>query len=105
MKWLIRQGADFASQNDELLLAAVRCNHPKIVKWLLKRGCDVSAVREQDGQNPLRHCYEYCNEEAREKMASLLRQYGAQFPPNYEPNFLGKVECNDSDEDMANGSP
>src|SRR5688572_6202149 len=28
MKWLIRNGADFEGQKDELLLAAVRCAHP-----------------------------------------------------------------------------
>jgi ankyrin repeat protein len=86
MKWLIRHGADFARQQEDLLLAAVRCGHPKIVKWLLNRGCDVNAVRERDGQNPLRHCYEYCDKKDREKIAALLRQYGARFPPHYDPN-------------------
>ena len=95
MKWLIRQGADFANQKDELMLAAVRCGHPKLIRWLCERGCNVNAVREEDGQNPLRHCYEYCDEKDMERIAALLRQYGAQFPPDYELNTLDE---NDEEE-------
>jgi ankyrin repeat protein len=95
MKWLIRHGADFASQKDELLLAAVRCKHPKIIKWLLKRGCEINAVQAQDGQNPLRHCYEYCDDQTRENIAALLRRHGAQFPPGYSPN--AHDECEDDE--------
>lgn len=106
MKWLIRHGADFAGQQHDLLLAAVRCNHPNIVKWLLERGCDVNAVGEQGGQNPLQHCYEYCDETVREKMAAFLRQHGAQFPPNDDPDALeDNGECDDRDDDMTNGVP
>lgn len=84
MKWLIRHGADFAGQKDDLLLAAVRCSQLKVVKWLHTQGCDVNAVR--DGTNLLRHCYEYCDPEEREKTAAWLRQFGPQFPPHYRPD-------------------
>ena len=84
MKWLIRHGADFEGQRDELLLAAVRCAHPKVIKWLLAQGCDVNATH--DGQNPLRHCYEYCDEKERARIAPLLRGHGAEFPAGYEPD-------------------
>ena len=84
MKWLIRHGADFESQRDELLLAAVRCAHPKIIKWLIAQGCDVNATH--DGQNPLRQCYEYCDDQKRERIAPLLREHGAEFPASYEPD-------------------
>ena len=84
MQWLIRHGANFEGQKDELLLAAVRCGHEKILKWLIDQGCDVNAMRE-DGQNPLRHCYEYGMHKSNERIAEILREHGAEFPPGYEP--------------------
>jgi len=85
IKWLIKNGADFEGEKDDLLLAAVRCCHLKIIQWLLDKGCDVNAVHEEDGQNPLQHCYEYCDEVEREKVEALLRENGAEFPPGYDP--------------------
>lgn len=86
MKWLILHGADFAGQKVELLLAAIRWGQPKIVKWLLKKGFDANAVGGPDGQNALRESYECCDEKEREKIAALLRQFGIQFPPDFDPS-------------------
>lgn len=86
MKWLIRQGADFEGQRYNLLLAAVRCGHPKLIKWLIAEGCDVNAADGEDGENALSHCYGYCETKHREKIADLLRSYGAEFPPGFDPD-------------------
>jgi ankyrin repeat protein len=79
---LIRQGADFESQKNELLFAAIRCSYSKLIKWLIKKGCDVNAVRD-DGQNALSHWHEYGDQN--EEIAALLRNYGAELPAGYDP--------------------
>jgi ankyrin repeat protein len=84
MKWLIQHGADFDRQKDELLLAAVRCAHPKIITWLIDRGCDVNATTAHGGQHPLQHCDEYCSDKDRGRIVALLERHGARIPEKNE---------------------
>ena len=83
IKWLIRNGADYENQKQDLLLAAVRCNHPDLVRWLLQQGCDVNGIGS-DGQTPIQHCFDYCDHQHREPMAELLLALGSN--PSVAPS-------------------